>query len=193
MPTILSICGSPAPISRTAHVLRAVDALLGCHGFDVVSVQVGALPAEALLHGDAEHPAIVRIADLLRHATGVVIGTPIYKAAYSGIVKSLLDVLPQRAFARKGVLPLATGGSPAHMLALDYALRPVLCAMGAEHIAAGRFILERLVTMHPDGTVTLDVEAGELLTRVTDDFAATLISGQRWASATDRVAATPSG
>ncbi len=56
----------------------------------------------------------------------MVIGTPVYKAAYSGLLKSLLDLLPQYALAGKTVLPLATGGSTAHVLAIDYALRPVL-------------------------------------------------------------------
>ena len=55
-----------------------------------------------------------------------MVATPVYKAAYSGLLKVLLDLLPQTALKEKTVLPLATGGSPHHMLALDYALRPVL-------------------------------------------------------------------
>ena len=60
--------------------------------------------------------------------------TPIYKAAYSGLLKSFLDLLPQDGLRGKVVLPLATGGSSAHLLALDYALKPVLGALGARHI-----------------------------------------------------------
>ena len=56
----------------------------------------------------------------------IVVATPVYKAAYSGLLKVFLDLLPQTALAGKTVLPLATGGSPHHMLALDCALRPVL-------------------------------------------------------------------
>jgi FMN reductase len=65
----------------------------------------------------------------------VVVATPVYKAAYSGLLKVFLDVLPQTALKGKLVLPLATGGSPHHMLALDYALRPVLQSLGAPHTA----------------------------------------------------------
>ncbi len=34
-----------------------------------------------------------------------------YKAAYSGALKTLLDLLPERALQGKVVLPLATGGT----------------------------------------------------------------------------------
>jgi FMN reductase len=49
----------------------------------------------------------------------------VYKAAYSGLLKTLLDLLPQCALAGKVVLPVVTCGSPAHVLAIDYALRPL--------------------------------------------------------------------
>ena len=70
MPTLLSVCGSPAPESRTAHLLRHVGARLGIHGYDVVPLHVRALPAEALLYGDAGHPAISRVVDVLAGAVG---------------------------------------------------------------------------------------------------------------------------
>ena len=39
--------------------------------------------------------------------------------------------MPQDGLTGKSVWSLATGGSIAHLLALDYALRPVLAALGA--------------------------------------------------------------
>ena len=190
MPTVLSICGSPALASRTARLLSIVDRRLELTGCEVVPIQVRALPTDALLHGDADHPAIVRVADLLRCADGVVIGTPIYKTAYSGILKSLLDVLPQYAFAGKAVLPLASGGSTAHMLAIDYALRPVLSSMAPGYVAAGRFFLDRLVTIRADGTASIEVETEDLLNRMADDFAAVL-NARPQAALVDRIGATP--
>jgi len=46
----------------------------------------------------------------------VVVAVPVYKAAYSGLRKVFLDLLPQTALKGKTVLPLGTGGSPHHML-----------------------------------------------------------------------------
>jgi FMN reductase len=47
-------------------------------------------------------------------------------------LKVFLDLLPQFALAGKAILPIATGGSVAHLPALDYGLGPVLQSMGAQ-------------------------------------------------------------
>ncbi|WP_204272820.1 NAD(P)H-dependent oxidoreductase, partial [Escherichia coli] len=80
---------------------------------------------------DVREPAIAAAVLAVEQADLVVVSTPIYKAAYSGLLKVFLDLLPPDALRGKLVLPLATGGSPAHVLALDYALKPVLSALGA--------------------------------------------------------------
>ena len=80
--------------------------------------------------------------DLLQqvaNADGLVIATPVYKASFSGALKTVLDLLPERALAHKIVLPMATGGSIAHMLAVDYALKPVLSALKAQELLHGIF------------------------------------------------------
>jgi FMN reductase len=55
-------------------------------------------------------------------------------------MKLFLDVLPQFGLAKKVVLPLATGGTLAHVLALDYGLRPVLQSMGARWVVPSFFV-----------------------------------------------------
>src|SRR6201999_953656 len=113
MATVLSVSGSPSPTSRTARLLRHLDARLAARGHRVVPLDVRTLPADALLGADPRHPALVAAGRLFEEADGVVIGTPVYKAAYSGLLKTLLDLLPQYSLAGKTVLPLATGGSTA--------------------------------------------------------------------------------
>ena len=174
MATVLSVSGSPSPTSRTTRLLRHVDARLAAHGHDVVPFEARSLPADALLSADFSHPAIVRAVELFERADGIVIGTPVYKAAYSGLLKALLDVLPQYALRDKAVLPLATGGSTAHVLAVDYALRPVLSSMGAGHITQGWFVLDRHITVRDDGTTEVERETDVLLTPVVDAFATAL-------------------
>ncbi|MEU0359848.1 NADPH-dependent FMN reductase [Streptomyces cyaneofuscatus] len=174
MATVLSVSGSPSATSRTARLLLHLDDRLRDQGHDVVSLDVRTLPAAALLGADFAHPAIVEATALFDRVVGVVVGTPIYKAAYSGLLKSLLDLLPQYALTGKTVLPLATGGSTAHVLAIDYALRPVLTSMGAAHVVPGWFTLDKDITVHADGTVTLAVPTAEALGEVTDRFSAVL-------------------
>ncbi|MEU8563245.1 NADPH-dependent FMN reductase [Streptomyces cyaneofuscatus] len=174
MATVLSVSGSPSATSRTARLLLHLDDRLRDQGHDVVSLDVRTLPADALLGADFAHPAIVEATALFDRVDGVVIGTPIYKAAYSGLLKSLLDLLPQYALTGKTVLPLATGGSTAHVLAIDYALRPVLTSMGAAHVVPGWFTLDKDITVDADGTVALAAPTAEALGEVTDRFSAVL-------------------
>jgi FMN reductase len=174
MATILSVSGSPSPTSRTTRLLRHLDERLRQHGHEVTTLDVRTLPAQALLGADPRHPAITGAADMFARADGVVIGTPVYKAAYSGLLKSLLDLLPQYALAGKTVLPLATGGSRAHVLAIDYALRPVLSSMGASHIVPGWFTLDTDVAADDHGSPLVAPAAAAALEQVTDHFSATL-------------------
>jgi FMN reductase len=98
----------------------------------------------------------------------IVVATPVYKAAYSGVLKVFLDVLPQDAFKGKTVLPLATGGSQSHMLAVDYALRPVLQSLGAAHILQGIFATDAQVTLTPEGTYEVEASIGKRLDDAVD-------------------------
>jgi FMN reductase len=74
--------------------------------------------------------------DATTAAVELVVGTSIYRAAYSGVLKNLLDILPADAMADKAAAMVATGGSRDHYLVLDYALRPVLTAIRAR-VTAG--------------------------------------------------------
>ncbi|MFF4505221.1 NADPH-dependent FMN reductase [Streptomyces sp. NPDC001401] len=175
MATVLSVSGSPSASSRTNRLLRHLDKRLIAQGHKVIPLDVRTIPAEALLGADFKHPAIVEATELFAQADGVVVGTPVYKASYSGVLKALLDLLPQYALTGKTVLPLATGGSTAHVLAIDYALRPVLSSMGAGHIVQGWFILDKDITVHEDGSLTVASGATEALTQVVDQFSTALV------------------
>jgi FMN reductase len=137
--TVLFISGSPSAASRTGRLL---DYLAGRLGRPARVLRLRDLPAEALLHGDAVHPELEEAARQVAAAGVIVVATPIYQAAYSGLLKAFLDVLPQGAFAGKTVVPVATGGTVAHLLAVDYALRPVLSVLGARHVTRGLFVLD---------------------------------------------------
>ncbi|VTU29284.1 FMN reductase (NADPH) [Variovorax sp. PBL-E5] len=129
------------------------------------------LAAHALLLGEASHPSVQHAAEQVRRADAIVIATPVYKAAYSGVLKVFLDLLPQSALKGKTVLPLATGGSPHHMLALDYALRPVLQSLAARHILPGVYATDGQVTLQPEGAYQLQAELAQRLDDAVDTLA----------------------
>lgn len=149
--SVLLIAGSPSVTSRTAALLEAAGHRLTQNHAQVERLRIRELSAQALLHADFAHPDITRATHQVLSAEVLVVATPVYKAAYSGLLKTFLDVLPQTALKGKTVLPLATGGSPHHMLALDYALRPVLQSLGAKHILPGIYATDAQVSLGPEG------------------------------------------
>ena len=149
--SVLLIAGSPSEQSRTAALLEAAGTRLEGRGLQVDRLKVRSLSPQALLLADFGHPSILDAQKRVADASVLVIATPVYKAAYSGILKVFLDVLSQTALKGKTVLPLATGGSPHHMLALDYALRPVLQSLGAKHILPGIYATDGQVALLPEG------------------------------------------
>lgn len=173
MTAIVTITGSPSQPSRSAALASHVAARLITRGFDVEAINVRELPASELFAGRTEDPTIATAIRRVERADAVVVTTPIYKASYTGVLKSFLDVLPQFALSGKVVLPLATGGTIAHVLALDYALRPVLAALGAQHVVNGLFLLDKTLAVSERG-LTIDGDVEQRLTAIIDDFIASV-------------------
>ncbi|WP_217140014.1 NAD(P)H-dependent oxidoreductase [Streptomyces sp. AC627_RSS907] len=178
MATVLSVSGSPSAASRTSRLLRRPDDRPAAQGHEVIPLGVRTLPVEALLGAGVGHPAIVEAVALFARADGVVVGTPVHKASCSGVRKALLALLPQYTPTGKTGLPLATGGSTAHVSAIGYALRPVLDPMGAAYIVQGRFTPDRDITAHEDGALTVAPGAAAAPAHVADRFS-TALGGAR--------------
>jgi len=136
---VVTLGGSPSQRSRSGVLLDHAKRWLNQQGVEVVSYQVRDFPAEDLLHARFDSPKIIDLLQQIENADGLVIATPVYKASFSGALKTVLDLLPARALSHKVVLPIATGGSIAHMLAVDYALKPVLSALKAQEMLHGIF------------------------------------------------------
>jgi FMN reductase len=139
---ILALSSSPSPTSRTAKIADYVLQRMTEPSLMTRHICLRDMDPEALISAKSAHVSVARTVTAIEQADGLVIATPIYKASYSGLLKIFLDLLPQFAFAGKAILPIATGGSVAHLLALDYSLRPVLQSMGARHIVQSLFVAE---------------------------------------------------
>lgn len=136
---IVLIGGSPSVRSRSAVLLNQARFWLEARGVEVREIGVRNFSPEVLLFADFAHPQVSELRELVAQADGLLVATPVYKASFSGALKTLLDLLPERALEHKAVLPIATGGSSAHLLAVDYALKPVLAALKAQEMLQGVF------------------------------------------------------
>ncbi|HTX03392.1 MAG TPA: NADPH-dependent FMN reductase [Candidatus Acidoferrales bacterium] len=172
MASIAVIAGSPSAPSRSTAVLRYLCQLIESAGQTVELMELRDLPAGGLLKGDVSLPPMQHAHALVAGAAGIIVGTPVYKATYSGLLKTFFDYLPESSLRGKSVYPVATGGSPAHMLAIDYGLKPVLSVMGASHILQGVYVSDQTMTIRDDGRIAFDAEIEDRLQRGLDDLLA---------------------
>jgi FMN reductase len=182
--TILLLAGSPSNPSRSTRLLHHVGEKLALLGHRYTKLHVLDLPAQALLQADFDNGDIKRAKAQVEQADAVVIATPVYKAAYSGVLKAFLDLLPQDGLRGKLVLPLATGGSQSHMLALDYALRPVLSALAARHVLPSIYATDAQINWSPEQGLSLDPVIAQRIAAGIEQLSAEL-SGLRVSTATD--------
>ncbi|MBP2170639.1 FMN reductase [Erwinia toletana] len=150
---VITLAGSPRYPSRSTALLTLCQAALEKRGVEVIPWNLHNFQPEDLLYARFDSPALLALKQDLESADGVIVATPVYKASFSGALKTLLDLLPERALEHKVVLPLATGGTVAHMLAVDYALKPVLNALKAQEVLHGVFADDTQIThydRHPE-------------------------------------------
>lgn len=181
---ILLLAGSPSTPSRSTRLLHHVGERLALLGHRYAKLQVRDLPAQALVQADFGDAALKTAREQVAAADAVVISTPVYKAAYSGILKAFLDLLPQDGLKGKLVLPLATGGSQSHMLALDYGLRPVLSALDARHVLPSIYATEQQILWSEEEGLTIDPAIAKRVTDGVENLSASLVALQQEAAST---------
>jgi NAD(P)H-dependent FMN reductase len=132
---LLMIVGAATPPGRLATALAeaAEIARAGSPDLAVDTLNLADTPIEICdgrpldAYGAPTREAVARIAG----AAAVLIGAPVYRASFPGVLKNLLDIAPVEALQGKPVGLVAMGGSPHHYLAIDSQLRPVLGWFGA--------------------------------------------------------------
>jgi FMN reductase len=156
---IVLIAGSPAHSTRGASLLAHVESVAVARGISVSRIEVRSIPAAELMTGSRDSTALIAAAADIESSHGVVVATPVYKAAYTGLLKCFLDTLPVDTTLRgKVIFPIVTAAAPTHGLAIDYALKPVLASLGASVTCSGMFAIDTQFEPRDDGTVVLKAD-----------------------------------
>src|SRR5205807_10548537 len=129
------LVGAATPPGRLAAAIGAAAEMVRASAGDVTVdiLNLAEVPVEICdgrpldQYGEATRGAVARIA----LASAMLIGAPVYRASYPGVLKNLLDITPVEALQNKPVGIVAIGGSPHHYLAIDAQLRQVLAWFGA--------------------------------------------------------------
>ncbi|EAF7391116.1 FMN reductase (NADPH) [Listeria monocytogenes] len=111
MGKVTIIAGGIKTESRLTGLTQLAANELVTNGLEVNIIEVHKINAEALVTADFAHSDIQLANSEIESSSGVIIATPIFKAAYSGVLKAYLDLLPLKALKGKVVLPLGLGGS----------------------------------------------------------------------------------
>ncbi|GAB3212710.1 NADPH-dependent FMN reductase [Marinactinospora thermotolerans] len=126
------LVGNPRPGSRTSAVaLSAARAVIRA-ALPPGEPDVVDLAGLAPLLLAPRPPAVVADAvDRVLAADVLLVASPTYKATYTGLLKVFLDRIDTGALRGTVALPLLLTGSPAHTLAVEVHLRPLLVELGA--------------------------------------------------------------
>jgi FMN reductase len=140
---VVTIVGNPKPESQTLHAARTLAEALSGAVFgsgDGPAIDLATI-ADGLLVPWRQSPAAREAGESAQSAALLVIGTPTYKASFSGLLKLFLDTFPTGSLSRTVVVPLVLSGGPAHRHLADIQLRPVLSELAAV-TPAPSFLLE---------------------------------------------------
>jgi FMN reductase len=111
-----------------------------------VEAEVRTVELRDLAHDITNHlltgfapPKLEEVLEQLASADGLIAVTPIFSTSYAGLFKSFIDVIDPQALTDLPVLIGATGGTPRHSLAIDYAIRPLFTYLHAIPVTTGVF------------------------------------------------------
>lgn len=169
------INGNHKKASRLTGIHQYIEDYLEEAGVSSTSIFVHELPAEDLITANFASEEIAKANQKVADAAIVFMLTPIFKASYTGILKTFLDLIPQKGFENKKIVPIAIGGSIGHLLAVEYALKPVLSVLGATEILNTVFVLDQQVERLENGDYKIQDVVLDRLNDVLQKFQAHLI------------------
>jgi FMN reductase len=170
---VLGLAGSITAPSRSGGLVARVLEILAAAGRGGELIHLSDLPADALL-GRRRDPALDRALGLASSATILVLGTPIYRASYTGQMKAFFDLLPRDALAGSVTGLIASGAVADHALAIDHELRPLVASLAGLSAARSVYVTDADLESFPSGPLPTSVDerlhglAAELLARSSD-------------------------
>ncbi|MFM0363103.1 NADPH-dependent FMN reductase [Paraburkholderia sediminicola] len=138
---VVVVVGNPKPESRTARAACLLAESFTGRPADLV-LDLATL-GPALL--DWNDSSVKEAVSAVSRADLVIVASPTFKATYSGLLKLFLDQFSSGdGLAGTVAIPLMLGAGPAHAMAPDMLLKPVLVELGATCPTPGFYISDKL-------------------------------------------------
>ncbi len=132
------VVGNPKPKSRTYDAALHVATELSGAEPEVI-IDVVELGAGLLGWGD---PAVGAAVEAVKSVDLLVVASPTFKASYTGLLKLFLDQFAGDSLAGVVALPVMLGAGPAHALAPELLLKPVLSELGASTPTKALYLID---------------------------------------------------
>lgn len=139
------VVGNPKAKSRTLEAGVLVAKKLTSKEPDLVIDLVDLGPA--LL--EFGNPSVGESLQAVQRSDVVIFASPTFKATYTGLLKLFLDQFPTDGLANVTAFPVMLGAGPAHALAPDLLLKPVLVELGATCPAVGLYLIDKTFAEDP--------------------------------------------
>jgi len=162
---LLGLSGSPSRNAASRTLSAVKQAVEYAHAQDSVThmetINVRDLDVElcdgrdpALYEGDTK-----KLIDKIVAADALILGTPVYRGSYTGILKNVFDVIPNDALVGKPVGIVVTGSTNYHYLTIEHEIKPLLGFFHAHALPGGVY----LTPEHYNDSVLVDEGALERL------------------------------
>ena len=143
---IVAVSGGLNTLSKTESLVQSIlDELAQAIPISVHFIklnEIGPLLGGAIYRNQL--PAIVQAdLDAIESADVLVVGTPVYRASFTGLFKYFFDFVEQTALVDVPVLLSASGGSERHALVIEHQLRPLFSFFEAQTLPIGVYATDK--------------------------------------------------
>jgi FMN reductase len=144
-PKVIGISGNFTRPSRTRSLVELITAQtaheLGATSECFDLIDAGPRLGATFSRSDAtpEHESIWKA---IEACSVLVVGSPVYKASYTGLLKHFFDLFDMNALTARPVIVAATGRAPGHALMIEHQMRPLFGFFGAHPVPTGIFVTE---------------------------------------------------
>lgn len=137
---VVAVVGNPNRGGRTTAVAsRVAEQVAGLRGGKVELIELIDHAPELF---NWTSPAIAELTARVHSADAAVFASPTYKGAITGLLKAFLDRYGTDGLSGLVAVPVMLGGSPAHSLAVETSLRPVLVELAAVVPTRGLYVVD---------------------------------------------------
>ncbi len=143
---IVAVSGGTNTPSKTEsliqHTLDELAKVIPIRVHFIKLSEIGPLLSGAIYRNQL--PASVQAdLDAVESADALVVGTPVYRASFTGLFKHFFDFVEQTALVDVPILLSASGGSERHALILEHQLRPLFSFFEAQTLPIGIYATDK--------------------------------------------------